>query len=104
MPETSLNVENTVFVRLQRAAGLDNAECGRFLGIAEGAVRDRRRGAFKPRRSELFSLAIYGTASEKMAEKIISDHCDHDFNSDWVCRVCRMDLKEHVEHITNSLS
>lgn len=93
MPETSLNIENTVFVRLQRAAGLDNSECGRFLGITEGAVRDRRRGAFKPRRSELVALAIYGTASEKMAEKIISDHCDHFFNRQGVCFVCRLDSK-----------
>ena len=93
MPEKSLNIENTVFVRLQRAAGLDNAECGRFLGIAEGAVRDRRRGAFKPRRSELIALAIYGTESEKMAEKIISDHCDHFLNRHGVCFVCRLDTR-----------
>ncbi len=86
-------VPNTIFVRLQRAAGLSNAECGRFLGIKEGAVRDRRRGVFEPRRSELISLAIFGSESEKLAEKIISDHCEHFLNRHGVCFFCRLDTK-----------
>lgn len=50
-----------VFIELQRAAGFSNVECGRYLGISEGAVKDRRDGRFLPRRGELIALAVSGS-------------------------------------------
>lgn len=86
-----------VFVELQNAAGLDNFSCGEYLGISEGAVKDRRRGVFEPRRSELISLAIYGSAAEDKAIKLIQNCCDHEFveciddgQAVFVCRKCKL--------------
>ena len=60
-----------IFISLQNATGLNNFKCGFYLGISEGAVRDRRRGAFEPKKSELISLAIYGSKAEKKAKELI---------------------------------
>ncbi|ODS09744.1 hypothetical protein [Vibrio scophthalmi] len=85
---------NKIFIELQRASGLSNSACGHYLGLSEGAVRDRRRGVFEPKRSELIALAIVGSSAESMAKKIISSHCDHFFNAEGVCRVCRLDTEK----------
>ena len=60
-----------VFVSLQSATGLNNFNCAMYLGISEGAVRDRRRGAFEPKKTELMALAIYGSKAEEKAKELI---------------------------------
>ena len=60
-----------IFITLQNASGLNNLKCGLYLGISEGAVRDRRRGAFEPKKTELMALAIYGSKAEKKAKELI---------------------------------
>lgn len=84
---------NKIFIELQRASGLSNSACGRYLGLSEGAIRDRRRGVFEPKRSELIALAIFGSSSESLAKKIISSHCEHFFNAEGVCRLCHFETK-----------
>ena len=52
------------FSRLHSASGMNNKECAQYLGISEAAVRDRRRGSFSPRRSEIIALSVYGKEFE----------------------------------------
>lgn len=85
-----------IFIELQKAAGLDNFSCGQYLGISEGAVKDRRRGTFEPRRCELMSLAIYGSPAEDKAIEVMQNCCDHKFveciedgQAVFVCRKCK---------------
>ena len=84
---------NKVFIELQRASGLSNFECGQYLGISEGAVRDRRRGVSAARRSELIALAIFGSQAEVAAVALLQQYCTHDFVSageGLACRWCRL--------------
>ncbi|WP_104036661.1 hypothetical protein [Vibrio jasicida] len=60
-----------VFIELQRATGFSNFECGRYLGISEGAVKDRRDGRCSPRQGELIALAVYGSESQERALEYI---------------------------------
>jgi len=60
-----------VFIELQRAAGFSNFECGRYLGISEGAVKDRRDGRCKPRQGELIALAVCGSDTQLKAMNYI---------------------------------
>lgn len=98
---TKLNSMKEVFIELQKASGLDNFSCGEYLGISEGAVKDRRRGTFEARRSELIALAIFGSSSESRAIELIQNCCDHKFiecieddQAVFVCRKCKLSKYE----------
>ena len=91
---------NALFIELQKASGLSNFACAQYLGISEGAVADRRRGVFKPRRSEIMALAIFGSDAEKQAVLLIQRNCHHtwlevtiDGRSAHVCKKCRFEKK-----------
>ncbi|GEK13206.1 hypothetical protein [Aliivibrio fischeri] len=93
---------NALFIELQKAAGLSNFSCGEYLGISEGAVLDRRRNIFKPKRSEIIALAIYGSDAEAAAVSLIQKNCSHiwrdvDKNGNGqrstFCAKCRLEKK-----------
>lgn len=62
-----------VFIELQNSTGMNNIKCARYLGITEGAVKDRRLGRFNPRRCELIALAVKGSSAQLKAAEYI-DH------------------------------
>lgn len=71
LESSKVSSPNDVFIQLQNASGMMNIECGEYLGISEGAVKDRRRGVFTPRRCELIALAIYGNQAGQEAIAIL---------------------------------
>ena len=50
-----------VFIELQKSTSLSNFACAEYLGISEASVQDRRNGRYAPKKSELISLAVYGS-------------------------------------------
>lgn len=92
-----------IFIELQRAAGFKNIECGLYLGISEGAVKDRRSGTYEPKFSELIALAISGTAAELAAKELIQSLCQHEISTlnsgDKYCRICKKEITNDIGKI-----
>ena len=61
------------FIELQKGAGLSNQHCALYLGISEGAVKDRRLGRYSPSHCELLALAVKGTGEEEKAQHLIKE-------------------------------
>ncbi|MGR6861825.1 hypothetical protein ACU5EH_16730 [Aliivibrio salmonicida] len=52
-----------IFIELQKSTSLSNFACAEYLGISEASVQDGRNGRYAPKKSELISLAVYGTTA-----------------------------------------